>query len=221
MPTINTSLRRLICAVARRSARSMQYGAQRTNMMAENDEPTISEHWDYSPSTDYSSSKLFEEFADEEFLETSCSYRIEDINWSLPHGSVPIASESVESTSVVPELSTSEPSSPSDDSSDDSWGVADDVPTRPPSAVFLQEFPPLVRYREDPAMGYPEDLIVLDLDDDSMIPHWQLWNTNGGECVTAEKSSRSPSYSCKEARECKDEVTISRESSHIEQESRF
>ncbi|EEA19080.1 hypothetical protein TMatcc_010377 [Talaromyces marneffei ATCC 18224] len=57
----------------------------------------------------------------------------------------------------VPELRISNSSSPPDYSTDrTSWGNADDIPTRAPSAA-LEDLPPLVRCHDVPAMGYADD----------------------------------------------------------------
>jgi hypothetical protein len=184
-------------------------------MRSESDKVIITrEQWDHSPSVVRGYSKLLEELDNEEFPDCPCSFHIEDVNYDSPNDSVSIISDPVD---PVPELSISETSSPSDDSSSyDPWRDADDIPTRPPSAFMLQDFPPLVRCREDPAMGHPEDIIILDMDDDFMTHHWQqLCNSNGGEGIATPEWSRSSSFSCQEAYECKDDdyekwpVTIS------------
>lgn len=187
---------------------SMQHSTKKTTMMPDKHETFITwEQWEHSHSATRGCSKLLEEFEDEALPDYPCSYHVEDANCTSPNDSVPILSDSVDPImSTVPVLSISESSSPTDDSSSyGSWRDADDIPTRPPSA-FLQDFPPLVRCREDPAMGHPEDIIILDLDDDSMAHHWQqLWNTNGGEGIAAQQWSRSGSSPCQEVHECKED----------------
>lgn len=51
------------------------------------------------------------------------------------------------------------------------WGNADDIPTRVPSAA-LEDFPPLVRCRDGPAMGYSDDYI-MDMEE-SMLSDWSF-----------------------------------------------
>ncbi|CRG88284.1 hypothetical protein PISL3812_05313 [Talaromyces islandicus] len=181
---------------------------QKSIMMPENDETIITwEQWEHSPLAACGYSKLLEGSKDEELPDYPCSYHMEEINYDSPNNTVPIISDSVGPImSTVPELSVSESSSPSDDpSSYDPWRDADDIPTRPPSALLLQDCPPLARCREDPAMGHPEDVIILDLDDDSVAYHWQLCSSSGGEGTTTQDWSRSSSFSFREAHEYKDD----------------
>lgn len=188
-------------------------------MMTDTDEVITWAQWEYSPSVAHDYFRLLEELEEEEFSDSPCSYHIEDIEYASPNDTVPVISGSVDPTSTVPELSISESSSPSDDSSYNPWRDADDIPTRPASALFLDDFPPLVRCREDPAMGHPEDIIILDFDDDSMTRHWQLWNTTGGgEGISPQEWSRSSSFSCQETHACKDDETwpiISTEAAYL------
>jgi hypothetical protein len=191
-------------------------------MLPDNDTAITWEQREYSPSAARDYSKLLEELEDEEFPDSPCSYHIEHVNRASPNDSVSTISDSVDPMSTVPELSVSESSSPSDDSSYDPWRDADDIPTRPASAFCLQDFPPLVRCREDPAMGHPEDIIILDFDDDPKTRHWQLWNINGDEGVNTQEWSRSSSFSCREVHACKDDETwptISNEAAYGADES--
>lgn len=67
-------------------------------------------------------------------------------------------------TADVPELLVSNSPSPPDyPINRTTWGNADDIPTRVPSAA-LEDFPPLVRCRDGPAMGYSDDYI-MDMDE--------------------------------------------------------
>lgn len=77
-----------------------------------------------------------------------------------------------DTTAKVPELPISDSSSPLDDTMHDtSWGNADDIPTRVPSAA-LEDFPPLVRCRDGPGMGYSDDYI-MDMDE-SVLTDWSI-----------------------------------------------
>lgn len=116
-----------------------------------------------------------------------CSYHIEDVQNISASDLKPINISSYNPTptttdtkSSVPEVLISCLTPPPDDDilptygHYDTWGNADEIPTRAPSADLDEDFPPLMRCRDHPAMGwYPDDLIV-DItyddndDDDSM-----------------------------------------------------
>lgn len=75
-------------------------------------------------------------------------------------------------TTFVPELLVSNsPSPPEYPINRTAWGNADDIPTRVSSAI-LEEFPPLVRCRDGPAMGYSDDYII-DLEE-AMLSDWSV-----------------------------------------------
>jgi hypothetical protein len=84
-----------------------------------------------------------------------------------------------------------------------SWGNADDIPTRVPSAA-LEDFPPLVRCRDGPAMGYSDDYIMNM--DESILSDWSVLNLLNAEhdehdentSDTEGESPDSNSFSCKD-----------------------
>lgn len=121
---------------------------------------------------------------------------------SLDH--ININNHSNKPTKDVPELLVSESLTPPDDFvSGTSWGNADDIPTRAPSAA-LEEFPPLVRCSDRPAMWYADDYI-LDIDE-SILSDWSFssllnaddyGNDDNGPDTEGE-SPDSSLFSCKE-----------------------
>lgn len=68
-----------------------------------------------------------------------------------------IDNSSIGKPSEMNKLLVSDPVSLPGNISTSSWADGDSIPTRVPSVVSLDAFPPLVRCRECPAMGYPED----------------------------------------------------------------
>lgn len=187
------------------------------------DGPLLSAHEDYSQKA---SRQQSQQQQDEDYyslkhavtnLHSSpypCSYHIEDIQTISADDLKPMIAKTDSISSPIPDLLISY-SSTSDTliSTYDTWGNADDIPTRVPSAALDEDFPPLTRCRDCPAMGwYPDDLI-LDIDDDSdgsslydddsVASEWSsllMSMDDGGKPDSEDESSSqmSDSFCCKE-----------------------
>lgn len=96
-----------------------------------------------------------------------CSYHIEDIQHMAADELKPIIAAN-HSKSPIPDFLISQSSSPgilTSTTAYDTWGNADDIPTRVPSAALDdEEFPPLMRCRNNPAMGWFPDDFIADID---------------------------------------------------------
>ncbi|EED12306.1 conserved hypothetical protein [Talaromyces stipitatus ATCC 10500] len=112
-------------------------------------------------------------------LDVPSAQHIEDIHDISADDMKPIFNldQMKKTTSEVPELLISNSLSPSDNHLECTWGNADDIPTRVPSAA-LEEFPPLVRCRNDSAMGYLDDFTNdMDYEDsDSVSSDWSFYS---------------------------------------------
>lgn len=117
---------------------------------------------------------LFRSLSD---LDLSSAQHIEDIHDISEDDLKPIVNldrfnDSDDATESIAEFLVSmSPSPPEYPIHHTSWGNADEIPTRVPSAS-LEDFPPLVRCRDMPAMGYTYDYI-MDLDE-SVLPDWSF-----------------------------------------------
>lgn len=109
-------------------------------------------------------------------------------------------SHSNNKTTHVPELLVSNsPSPPEYPINRTAWGNADDIPTRVQSAI-LEEFPPLVRCRDAPAMRYLDEYI-MDLEE-SMLSDWSFsYLVNGDYDEHQENASDTESASISKEKE--------------------
>jgi hypothetical protein len=109
-----------------------------------------------------------------------CSYHIEDIKTISADELNPIFTNHLTKKPSIPDLFISYSSSPDIPppplfAYDNTWGNADEIPTRVPSAALEEEeeeeeeesgFPPLIRCRDIPAMGWYPDDFLEDIDYD-------------------------------------------------------
>ncbi|KAH8694070.1 hypothetical protein BGW36DRAFT_215538 [Talaromyces proteolyticus] len=217
MPKINFRFKNLFSS-AKMSRDSTRHDAQKVASFLHEDEAVTWEHWEYAPprvrgcssqlpagKLEYS--ELAESVTDCFSLDCPYSYHIEDIRSPSPIRPVPSLNTSFDIESAMPKPMVSQSSSPSADSTYDSWSNADEVPTRPTSAVLLQDFPPLFRCRDYPAMGFIEDVVILDLNDD-YSSNCCYSSTNTSKDSLADSVSPK-SHPCKECLGCKDEQSWS------------